>query len=990
MLTKFGIMSRSLTSASAIAIATIWSGGPAMAQTQGASGAQTANAGAPTNTNAPATTDKPASTVTEVVVTGLRASMASAETIKRTSDQIVDSITAQDIGRLPDADIAEALQRVSGVQIQRNLGDGSVVAIRGLTQVRTELNGRDVFTADGSGASSGSQSVDFEDIGPDLLSRVDVYKNPAANMIEGSLAGTIDLRTRMPFDSPKRLFSFSGSDTYYDLAKKNGQDLSGLYSDRWNTPIGEIGVLLNASYQREYHRQDIVQVDPYWYHQSGSSYTLPNGAETLTSPAPGFANQPIAVEQGGGFNIQTGDRTRSSLNGALQWRPFDGLELYAQAFLSTYRIASAGVSFFATDSSAIPVGNYTVAKGVATSGSLQSPGGSDITFGSNKKSTADVFAGGAKWRLLNRLRLDVDYSYSTSTVNEQSMDEFLSLNNDNNGGYDLNFDNRGAFPKMTSSVPGYFSNPANYNYEALYYSPMHNEANEGAIRADLTWDFDDDNLLRKIMAGVRYDRKTAIDATNGSWQSLPSTCAGVSSGCPLSLEPSYVQLNPYQSSLLRGEAGSSVFGPVMQWNLADALHPLKAMNDFDTLAGLTGSNRLTWPCITSAAPSCGANFAQVVENDTAAYLKADFGGTVPVLSLDGHDISWDGNIGLRYISTREIGFGYEQLRYNVAGGGNANVVNPYDGGRTYDALLPSVNLRLKFTPTVVARFAFSKNIYRPDFSQLSPSFTLSPSYQTGSSTTAITVNPSLPYNASTNPYQGTGTVNGNPNLKPERVTSFDTSLEWYFAKDGYAYVTLFDKEIRDLIDSENYTLVENVPTVGNVQFAVTGLYNKSVGTANGFEVGGQKFFSSLPGILSGLGAAANLTFVNSSAGTVANATVNATTAYKVPLIDLSKYSYNLMALYDKYGWNIRIAYNWRSKYLDSTNENGAQNVPIYFAAYGALDASVSYDINKHVSLVVDGQNLNNHVERSYQGQPDLLRNYQMNDRRVSVRFRITY
>ena len=167
---------RTLTGVSAYAIATAWAG---------AAAAQSPEAG-----------DKPKpEDVNEVIVTGIRQSLATAQAIKQNAEQIVDTITAEDIGKFPDTTIAESLQRISGIQIERNHGEGSGVAIRGLSQVRSELNGHDIFTA------NGGVGLSFDEVGPDLLSRVDVYKNPSAEMIEGSLGGTIDLRTRKPFDA---------------------------------------------------------------------------------------------------------------------------------------------------------------------------------------------------------------------------------------------------------------------------------------------------------------------------------------------------------------------------------------------------------------------------------------------------------------------------------------------------------------------------------------------------------------------------------------------------------------------------------------------------------------------------------------------------------------------------------------------------------------------------------------------------------------------
>src|SRR3990170_5079294 len=171
----------------------------------------------------------------EIVVTGGRASLRSAQAIKKNSDQMVDSIVAVDIGKLPDVNVAEALQRISGIQITRNRGEGSSVAIRGLTQVRTEINGRDSFSA------TDGRALSFEDIPSELLAGIDVYKNPSARLIEGGIGGTINLRTRMPFDAPGLVVSASVTGTHYDLREKNGYAVSGLISNRWDTGIGEIG-----------------------------------------------------------------------------------------------------------------------------------------------------------------------------------------------------------------------------------------------------------------------------------------------------------------------------------------------------------------------------------------------------------------------------------------------------------------------------------------------------------------------------------------------------------------------------------------------------------------------------------------------------------------------------------------------------------------------------------------------------------------------------
>jgi TonB-dependent receptor len=251
------------------------------------------------------------------------------------------------------------------------------------------------------------------------------------------------------------------------------------------------------------------------------------------------------------------------------------------------------------------------------------------------------------------------------------------------------------------------------------------------------------------------------------------------------------------------------------------------------------------------------------------------------------------------------------------------------------------------------------------------------------------VNASLPYDPVSNPYQGSGSVAGDPNLRPERVTSFDGALEWYFERAGYVFVTVFRKDLRDLIQNRSFLTTRTIDDVGVVRFNVNAVVNVPKGSVQGFEIGGQKFFDFLPGPLSGLGIAANYTLADSNAGTVAANSLGGAT-FDVPLINLSRNSFNLIALYDKYGFNARVAYNWRDKYLDSVSEVGAESLPIYFKAYGTLDASISYDITKQFSVTLDAQNLLDTVNKSYQGEPRYLRNYQINDRRFSVRLRALF
>jgi TonB-dependent receptor len=197
----------------------------------------------------------------EVVVTDIRASLRTAQELKRDSETVQDSIIAEDIGKLPDVTATEALQRVTGVQIGRDLGEGggtvsigggavnSGIEIRGLPQVETTLDGREVFT------STGSRVLNFEDVPAALLAGIDVYKEPTANLLEGGIGGTVDLRTRKPFDFPGLMLQASGAERFADLSGRTKPELTALASNRWETAAGEIGALLSFAYQDRPYRQ---------------------------------------------------------------------------------------------------------------------------------------------------------------------------------------------------------------------------------------------------------------------------------------------------------------------------------------------------------------------------------------------------------------------------------------------------------------------------------------------------------------------------------------------------------------------------------------------------------------------------------------------------------------------------------------------------------------------------------------------------------------
>ncbi len=344
--------------ASVVALCVTAAAAPALAQDAGSSAA----------TAAPQAQDDSAQSADQdkgqIVVTGIRQSLANSQNIKKNSDTVVDAITASDIGALPDRSVTEALQRVPGVAMNRFAGsndpdhfsvEGSGVVIRGLSFVRSEFNGRDTFSTGVYG-----QAINFSDVPAELLGSVEVYKNLTAEMIEGGLSGTVNLNTRLPFQNKGFHVSFDAEANYGDMEKKWAPTGSFLLSNTFDTGIGRFGVLADLSYSRLYSRSDGISVSNYQTRdnalavQSNTASTLicrnplpsstntqilpPSGSAcgtASTSGADGLADNAalLYAPLGGQFRSQDYDRQRRGIELAAQWESLDRRALVTAQFL---------------------------------------------------------------------------------------------------------------------------------------------------------------------------------------------------------------------------------------------------------------------------------------------------------------------------------------------------------------------------------------------------------------------------------------------------------------------------------------------------------------------------------------------------------------------------------------------------------------------------------------------------------------------------------
>ncbi|MDO7953199.1 TonB-dependent receptor [Xanthomonas euvesicatoria pv. eucalypti] len=641
------------------------------------------------------TTATPASAATTqqldtVQVTGTRSSVTKAQLVKQNAEQIVDSIVAEDIGKLPDNNVAEALQRISGIQISRNYGEGSAIAIRGLTQVRTELNGRDIFTAnDGRGLS-------FEDVSAELLGGVNVYKNPSADMIEGGLGGTVDLRTRLPFDYDGRKIAGSVQYNYYDLADDGKPAFSGLFSDRWQTGIGEIGILVNYSQQKSPFRQDTISIEP-WYTQTD---------------LPGYEGQGVSVPHGAGINTTVGDRERKTGAFAMQWRPNDAVEVYTQVLRSDYDFSWHDYSFFALTGAnpmqglpGIQVNN----RNEFVNGSFQNVPTESNTSLTERHSVTTDYSLGAKWTVNEKLTLSTDFQYVDATTTGTRY--ILSTGQVTSPQFNVDF--RGDLPRLSvtdaSGAEGYLADVNNYNGWRYHLDNKDdNKGTEFAWRSDMDLAFDSD-FVRSFKAGVRYTDRDA--ETKGNIYRF--MCINNCDGAPFSQYPGIgVMTNPI-TDFFRGQ--SHAFGPTL--TASDA-----AVANYQQTLAAFGASPLEF------APN---NINTQNEKTYSAYGVLRFG-------VDG-EIPFDGNIGVRVVRT-EVGSQGVRTGTDAEGGG----LIPVDAQQTYTDVLPSLNLRWMLSDQLQWRFAASRGISRPTFDKLNPNLSLSTGTSNGASTfTGTAGNPSL-------------------------------------------------------------------------------------------------------------------------------------------------------------------------------------------------------------------------------------------------------
>lgn len=934
--------------------------------------------------DAPVATQDEGTDVDEVVITGIRASLRSAQDIKENAEVIVDSVTAVDIGALPDRSVSEALQRIPGVTLQRTnaardparlAAEGGGVFIRGLAWVRSETNGRDIFSA------SSGRGLSFEDVSADLLAGVDVYKNVAANQIEGGIAGTVNLRTRTPFDVDDSLIAINTDYNYGDLSERGFWSGSLLASDRWDTPIGEIGFLANLSLSNVGNTTNSISVDRY------DPVVL--NAGNVPTDGSAASGDTVYVPKYMGWRTIDWEQKRTALAFALQWSPNDrwqitlqGLGSEAQAYNVEYAL---GTESIVSPNSTYTYGNDDVFTGGTVFGANYN---TDTRIGDDTKRTGDLslnvqFTPNDKWSFSG------DLQYVKSTAEIYSMTAFTQLENRP----DLTIAIAGDLPRITSTG-GAMEDQSAYWWAAAMDHIEDNEADETAARLDGRYDFDD-GLLKSVAFGVRATDKDYINRQTGyNWSLLSHQYWG--GGTAVYLDDAPDPRLPGSSFLyqfdnfFRGDTNV----PGVAWFPREGLLNRGTAYAYDILRN-TETAGWGWSPLSDDYDSYrlgGGNggVTELVEETLAGYVHVRFGGE------NLFSKRFDGNIGVRVVRT-EVNTNTVTTLPTISGscpaaadctGFNAAVAFVTGGSldgetvqKEYTNVLPSFNLRLFLRDDLQLRFAASQAMVRPEMYQLQPFTNLGINFEAD----GYTLDDVAPF---------TGTA-GNPGLEPIKSNNFDASLEWYFAPGGSLTFVAFHKDITDYI----FTGTDTVSYTNGGQtfdFLLTRYKNGEEGTVDGFELAYQQFYDFLPGALSGLGLQANFTLIESDGGRNASQNIldplqNSASAASLPLEGMSRTSYNVAVLYDKFGISARLAYNWREEYLLTTSAANI-NAPVWASDFGQLDGSVFYTITPKAKVGLQATNILNERTTLLVGNETRKPPYNWvdTDRRVAVVLRAAF
>ena len=916
----------------------------------------------------------------EVVVIGIRQSLAASADIKRDSQGVVDAITAEDMGKFPDSNLAESLQRITGVSIDRVGGEGSRVTVRGFGGDfnMVTLNGRQMPTANlGINAASPKRAFDFATLASESITAVEVYKTGKANLLSGGIGSTINIQTMRPLDKPGLTASISGN-ALMDSTNEEGDDITpefaGIYSNSFFDDT--VGIAVSGSYsERDYRTVEA---------------TTPNGWVTATADGTefsGFTNAPGAGEVFGiGQNFNYGlvdvERDRTNYQLTLQWEPIESVRAtldYTYSELE-YEVDRQEMSVWFNRVNAVSGEFAGKPGGVYTPILYSDTTGKDIqNFTADYGTTNETDATGfnVEWSPTDNLTLAFDYHDSTAEAkpkDDRGSSNAVPAQQAQRALTTINY--RPDFPSMfIDTFDGSVPTPAQTVGSGISFRNSLQKTDIEQYRFDGVFELDEEPFgLRTIDFGLNYseiDNRSAFAVSNGGdWTGNSFVSSGVAQDGDIDdvFDDSNYTLKNLQSDFneVNGNANAWYYDVDFNGHTRDLRAFYDSTGTQDALWGSCKAGKL-------CAPSDYTTDRQMHEEQTAAYVQTHF-------HFEPYDMPVNLTLGLRYddtdVDAKSLAPNYtsllwltpNELQLQAEGEGT-----DLQGEGSYDYWLPNVDFNIEVTEGVILRASYSETITRANYEELQAGGSV------GSQARTDTIS------------GGTG---GDPNLQPFESTNWDFSAEWYYDEGSYMSIGYYNKQVDNFIgssvvntvlypslvqpvsgpreaearanitdpgdqsqvldyyraqgwvDAATGVLLNGLDTYDPLEFTLTIPVNSEDAEIDGFEIALQHMFGE-----SGFGVIANYT------------TVDGDVEYDNKIIGEDQFallglsdSYNIIGFYDKNGIQARLAYNWRDEFLDATVQDNKQE-PIYVEDYGQWDLSVSYTMLDD-SLTIFGEVIN--------------------------------
>ncbi len=899
-----------------------------------ASPALAQDAPAPAPPAPPPASVAPDDAVEDVVVTGIRASLANALELKRNTIGVVDAISAEDIGEFPDANIAESLQRITGVSVDRVNGEGRGITVRGLgPEFNTVLLNNRLLSTEGGG-----RSFSFDILSSELITGAEVYKSSEARLQEGGIGSTVILRTARPTDR-------AGLHVAGNVAARHDNSSDEI------TPFGSVvishsnadrtfGVLASAIYDKRISTLSNISTDGWIIDQNID--TNGDGVRDRTG---------VSLPRTLNFTSTHNNRERIGGTFAVDYEPSDTLRFELDALYTQQKVASVTNQLgYYTDPARITnatvnengtATQFTVLPATATSGVA-----SDNILATNPQNARTYQIGlNAEWKAGDDVTLVFDAAHSNTRNNSDQL--FYVVGTRQVGVRPtFNLDGGDGLPSMTNILPTNDKSAPRLHCCSERGGRNGDTINQATV--DATWDFD--GLLDKLQGGLLFTNRKKTTVVRESPEPLGCFYCGYLAVAPGSLFTDFsanVQGRDLTWLTYNRDALVQYYGSADAVNQVGGTSQaaIDARNRF--LAVYRGNNNSLDPIDRERGSGT------VRENTYAAYLQA---------SLGGGGRPWTAMAGARLIHTNVFATGYSvtllDIIQNPADPTAAVPVYsptiPVDATNKYTYLLPTLNFRYDITDRMSFRLAGSRTLTRPTLSRLglSQDFVFRP--------------------PNSNTVSG-----GNPFLKPFLAWNADASLDYYFTRTSYVSVAGFYKKLENFIISgqqpEEYfglTFIANRP------------YNAQKGEVYGVEAAIQTTFDFLPAPFDGLGASANYTMVESSISfdpSLSNQTFN---------VEGLSDTANVVLFYEDEMFQLRGAYNWRAPFLRQTF--GPQSQPENIFGYSQIDLSGQVRLNKQLAVYGEVLNLTNEKFRSYSRFRERLITVSDQGRRITAGLRFNF